>query len=224
MSLENCVYSYVKSVYFKSERHQTISYTENNEAKDFYNFWQEFLKEIQYEFLNKHHISNIEIDEYEKHLNKLKEEEDEELQSLPEELRDQIDKFKEAANKVLKEKYATPSTSDREKFNIKQFEEFNAKISTVSEFFMLAQPNPIPLYCGEIAPVDWYYGLFTLKELQDALEKHDSPFPTKYFLTFKEIDSITLGKSKKELVKFIPVNKDIVDKYLKTILNTKEKS
>jgi hypothetical protein len=80
--------------------------------------------------------------------------------------------------------------------------------------------NPIPLTLGNnIAPVDWYYSLFTVDELHSALENHDSSFPTKVFLVFEEMESITLGKaSKKKLVRFEVVVKESVDACISEVL------
>lgn len=75
--------------------------------------------------------------------------------------------------------------------------------------------KPIPLVNGELAPVSWYYSLFTEKELGDALEKHNSPFPTKTFLVFEEMEPIKLDASGKELVKFQVVDKNNVDRIIK---------
>ena len=77
----------------------------------------------------------------------------------------------------------------------------------------------IPLVNGKLAPVSWYYSLFTEKELGDALEKHNSPFPTKTFLVFKGMKSITLGASGKTLVEFKEVKKEDVDRIIKEVLS-----
>ena len=80
--------------------------------------------------------------------------------------------------------------------------------------------KPLPLKDGKLAPVAWYYSLFTEDELKTALAKHNSSFPTKCFLVFEGLDPITLGASGKELVKFITVSKDDVDKAIKNALGS----
>lgn len=71
---------------------------------------------------------------------------------------------------------------------------------------------------NNLAPVEWYYSLFTVDELQSALEKHDSPFPTKVFLVFEAIEPITLGDASKELVRFEVVDKKNVDACINEVL------
>ena len=80
--------------------------------------------------------------------------------------------------------------------------------------------KPLPLKDDKLAPVAWYYSLFTEDELKTALAKHNSSFPTKCFLVFEGLDPITLGASGKELVKFITVSKDDVDKAIKNALGS----
>lgn len=77
------------------------------------------------------------------------------------------------------------------------------------------QKQPIPLLHGKLAPVKWYYQLFTSEELKKSSLKHNSEFPSKCFLTFEGLDSITLGETGKILVKFIKVDKKEVDNFLK---------
>jgi hypothetical protein len=71
---------------------------------------------------------------------------------------------------------------------------------------------------SNIAPVEWYYSLFTEAELQSALEKHDSPFPTKVFLVFEAMEPITLGSANKRLVRFEVVDKESVDACINKVL------
>jgi hypothetical protein len=71
---------------------------------------------------------------------------------------------------------------------------------------------------NKIAPVEWYYSLFTEPELQSALDKHDSPFPTKVFLVFEKMEPITLGNASKALVRFEVVVKESVDACISEVL------
>lgn len=80
--------------------------------------------------------------------------------------------------------------------------------------------RPISIVNGKLAPVEWYYQLFTEAELKKALEKFDSPFPTKIFLVFNQLPTITLGASGKELVRFDVVDKDTVDEFIKNTLKS----
>ncbi len=44
--------------------------------------------------------------------------------------------------------------------------------------------KPIPIINDELAPIEWYYSLFTKKELQNVLEKHDIPLPNQSLPSF----------------------------------------
>jgi hypothetical protein len=71
---------------------------------------------------------------------------------------------------------------------------------------------------SNIAPVEWYYSLFTEEELQSALEKHNSLFPTKVFLVFEAMGPITLGSANKILVRFEVVDKKSVNDCISEVL------
>jgi len=61
---------------------------------------------------------------------------------------------------------------------------------------IVIERKPIPLeFGGGLAPVFWYYKLFTKDELVSALDKYDSPFPTKYFASFSGLPPIRLMPS-----------------------------
>ncbi len=86
------------------------------------------------------------------------------------------------------------------------------KLKEIESHEAFVTDKPVPLIKDNmIGPVEWYYNLFTEEELKDALEKHDSLFPTKVFLVFEQMEPITLGNANKILVRFQVVKREDVD-------------